>query len=127
LPRERLEARLEAHVLTAGEERVERGLLESSADRLPHLRSILRDVEAADAGRPRRGRQERREHQNRRRLARTVRSEEAVDLADRDGEIDPVDGARALLELADKALGLDGKAVAHLRKCSEMVETIKCR
>jgi hypothetical protein len=41
-----------------------------------------------------------------RRLAGAVRAEEAVDLARRDLEVDAVDRARALLELADEALDL---------------------
>ena len=38
---------LEAQVLAAGEQRVERGLLERGADRLAHLRALADDVEAA--------------------------------------------------------------------------------
>src|SRR5262249_50493165 len=100
LPRQRLQARLKTEVLAAGEERVEGGLLEGCAARLAHLRSVLRDVEAGNTGGPRRWWQQRGQHQHRGRLAGAVRSEEAVDLAGRDVEVDPVDGARALLELA---------------------------
>jgi hypothetical protein len=41
------------------------------------------------------------------RLAGTVRPEEAVDLARGDGQLDPVDSPRALLELLDEAVDLD--------------------
>ncbi len=51
--RQRLEARLQPQVLAAGEQRIERGLLQRSPDRLAHLRPLLDDVEAADARRPR--------------------------------------------------------------------------
>ena len=48
--RQGLEARLQAQVLAAREERVERSLLERGADRPAHLGSLPDDVEAADAG-----------------------------------------------------------------------------
>src|SRR4029450_10484676 len=71
------------------------------------------DVVAGDASRPFRRREKRDEHVHRRRLARAVRAEEAVDLPWRDAEVDPVDGARALLEHANEALGLDAVAILH--------------
>ena len=52
-------------------------------------------------------RQQRGEHQHRRRLAGAVRAQEAVDLARRDLEVDAVDGADAALELAHEALDED--------------------
>ena len=61
---------------------------------------------------PGRRRQQRRQHQHRRRLAGAVRPEEAVDLARLDAEVDPVDRARALLELADEALDDDAVVAA---------------
>ena len=78
---------------------VERRLLQRGADRRAHPRPFGDDVEAADprdaAGR----RQQRRQHQHRRRLAGAVGPEEAVDLARLDLEVDAVDRARPLLEL----------------------------
>jgi hypothetical protein len=62
---------------------------------------------ARDARRSRGGRQQRREHQDRGGLAGAVRAEEAVDLAGLDAQVDAVDGARPVLELADEALDLD--------------------
>jgi hypothetical protein len=51
--------------------------------------------------------QERHEHAHGRRLAGAVGTEEAVDLAGRDLEIDPVDGLQAALELALQPDDLD--------------------
>ena len=110
---QRLERRLEPQVLAAGEERVERRLLE----RRPDLRSTFEpfrgDVEARDARRALGRRQERRQHVDGRRLPGPVRPEEPVDLAGRDGEVDPVDGPRPLLVLHDEAMGLDRGVPAH--------------
>ena len=72
-----------------------------------HLGPLLDDVEAADARRAGGRRQQRRQHQHGRRLAGAVRAEEAVDLAVLDGELDPVDGPRPLLELPDEPVDLD--------------------
>src|SRR6187397_325478 len=68
------------NLLTGREQVVECGLLERGADRGPHLGALLDDVEARHARGARRGGQERRQHVHRRRLARAVRSQEAVDL-----------------------------------------------
>ncbi len=111
--RQPLEGRLEAQVLPAREQRIERGLLQRGADRLPDIRPLFGDVEAADARDSRRRRQQRREHQHGRRFAGAVRTEKAVDLARRDREVDAVDGARAFLELPDEGLGLDCELAAH--------------
>ena len=94
-------------MVAAGEERVERRFLERGADRRAHLRPLADDVVAADPRSAGRRRQQRRQHQNGRRLARPVRAEEAVDLARIDVEVDPVDRPRPLLELADETLDLD--------------------
>ena len=103
-----------AHVLAAGEVRVERGLLQRGADRAAHLGALLDDVEAGDASRARGRRQQRRQDEHRRRLAGAVGTEEPVDLAGRDLEVDPVDGAHAALEVADEAFDLDAvRGVAH--------------
>ena len=98
---------LQAHVLAAGEERVERGLLQRGADVLAHLRAVLAHLVARHARRALVGRQQRGEHEHGGGLARAVGAEEAVDLARVHVEVDPVDGARALLELLDQALDLD--------------------
>ena len=102
-----LERRLEAEMVAAGQERVERGLLEGDPDQRTDLRALLHDVVAADACRARGRRQQRRQDVDGRRLARAVRAEEAVDLARRDGEVDPVDRSRALLVLANEPFHLD--------------------
>ena len=79
--RDPLQRGLQAQVLAAGQERVERGLLQRRADVHPHLRALLDDVEAGDARAARGRRQQRRQHVHGRRLAGAVRAEEAVDLA----------------------------------------------
>ena len=94
-------------MLAAGEQRVERGLLERGADRRAHRGALAHDVVARHARRARGGRQQRREHQHGRRLAGAVGAEEAVDLAGLDAQVDAVDGARPVLELADEAFDLD--------------------
>jgi len=94
-------------VLAAGQERVERGLLEGGADARPDLRPVVHDIEAGDPGRSRGRRQERRQHVHGRGLAGAVRAEEAVDLARRHHEVDPVHRAWPLLELAHELVGLD--------------------
>ena len=105
--RHSLQRRLQHQVLATGEDRVERGLLQRGADRRAHLRALAHDVEAADARAAAGRRQQRREHQHRRRLARAVGPEEAVDLTGRDGQVDAVDRARSLAELAHELLDLD--------------------
>ena len=102
-----VERGLEAQVVARGEERVERRLLQRGADRAPHLRALARDVEAADRGRARGRRQQRRQHVDGRRLARAVRAEEAVDLAGRHVQVDLVDRLRPLLELLREGLSAD--------------------
>ena len=47
--REALQRRLETQMLTAGEDRVQRGLLQRRADRSPYRAPLLDDVIAADA------------------------------------------------------------------------------
>ena len=74
---------LQTHVLGAGEERVERRLLQRRADRATHLRALRNDIQARDARLAGGGRQQRREHEHRRRLARAVGTEETVDLTRR--------------------------------------------
>ena len=102
-----LQRRLEAKVVARGEERVERGLLERDADEPADLRPVLHDVVAADERRPGGRRQQRGQDVDGGRLPGPVRPEEAVDLTRRDGEVDPVDGPRTLLVLADEPANLD--------------------
>ena len=99
-----LQRRLQHEVLAPGEDRVERGLLQRGADRGAHLRALADDVVAADARASAGRRQQRRQHQHGRRLAGAVGPEEAVDLAGRDRQVDAVDRARALAELAHEPL-----------------------
>ncbi len=112
--RQALERRLQPHVVAPGEQRVERRLLQRGADRRAHRGALAHDVVARHARRARGRRQQRGEHQHGRRLARAVRargsrrSPRAATL-----QLDAVDGARAVLELADETLDLD--AVAHPR------------
>ena len=106
-PGEPLQRRLQAQVVSSREERVERRLLERGADHRAHLGALVHDVVARYPGRPRGRRQQRREHEHRRRLAGAVRPEEPVDLARLDAYVDAVDGSRTLLELANELLDLD--------------------
>ena len=112
-PRDALQRRLQAQVLAAGEQRVERRLLERGADRGPHLRALADDVVAGHGRRAGRRREEGREHVHRRRLAGAVGAEESVDLAGVHDEVDPVHGARALLELAHEPARDDSMLVGH--------------
>ena len=98
-------------MLAAGEDRVERRLLERGADRRAHLGALADDVVAADAGAAAGRGQQRRQHQHGGRLAGAVGAEEAVDLARRDGQVDPVDRSRSLPELADEVLSTSIGAV----------------
>jgi hypothetical protein len=104
---------LERHVLAPGEEVVERGLLQRGADAAAHLLAVAGDVEAGDRGGARGRRQERREHEDRGRLAGAVRPEEPVDLARRHLEVDPVDRPDAALELPDEALDDDAPPLSR--------------
>ena len=111
--RDALQPALQAHVLAAGQHRIERDVLQRDADRGAHLGALRGDVEAGDGGAAGGRRQQRREDLHRRRLARAVGSEEAVDLARRDVQIDPVDGAHATLELAHEPLYVDATLFGH--------------
>jgi hypothetical protein len=72
--RDPVQRKLELDVLTAGQQWVEGGLLKRRADRPSHLGPLLDDVETSDPGAPRRGRQERRQHVDGRRLPGAVRA-----------------------------------------------------
>ena len=107
--RHALQRRLQPHVIAARQQRVQRRLLQRGADRRPHRGALADDVVTRHARRARGGRQQRGEHQHRRRLPGAVRPQEAVDLAGRDLQVDPVDGPRAVLEFADQTLNLDAR------------------
>jgi len=87
--------------------------VQRSADHPAHLGALAGHVEARDGRRLARGRQQRREHEHRRGLARAVGAEEAVDLARGDVEVDPLNGLDAALELALEAADRDAVALAH--------------
>src|SRR5207247_1385154 len=86
--RHAVEGGLQVEVLAAGEELIERRLLESRADRGANLGTVPDHVITGDARPPGRGREERGEHVYCRRLAGAVRAQEAEDLARSDREID---------------------------------------
>ncbi len=102
-----MQGALQAHVLAAGEERVERGLLQRGADRAPDIGALADDVEARHAGAAGGRRQQRREHQHGRRLAGSVGAEEAIDLTGRHAQVDAVHGSHVALEDADERLDFD--------------------
>ena len=117
LLRHALQRRLQAEVVARGEERVERGLLQRDADEPADLWPVLDDVVPGNERRPRRRRQEGGQDVDRGGLPGAVRAEEAVDLAGRDRDVDPVDGARAFLVLANEPADLDPvvcQFVSHL-------------
>src|SRR5215212_4674375 len=113
LPREPVQCGLEAKVLAASQERIQRRLLQRRTYRGPHLRPLVHDVVAGHGGRATRGRKERRQHQNGRRLPRPVRPQEAVDLAWLDAQVYAVDSPRALFELPDEVFDLYTPFPAH--------------
>ena len=108
-----LQRGLELHVLAPGQQRVQRGLLQRGADRRADGRALAHDVVPRDPRRARGGRQQGGEDQDRGRLAGAVGAQEAVDLARLDAQVDAVDGARPVLELADEALHLDAVVSRH--------------
>jgi hypothetical protein len=110
-----LQRRLQSKVVATGEQRVERRLLERDADHRAHLRAFLDDVVATDTCSSGRWRQQRRQDVDGGRLPGPVRAEEAVDLTRSDGDVDAVDGARALLVLPNEPFDLDpvGRRLHH--------------
>src|SRR5436309_5969272 len=95
---EAVEAALESEELDAGLGGVERCFLERDADAEPHVDGLEGYVEPRDFG-PSRGRKEEgAQHVHERRLAGSVRTQEAVDLACLHVEIHAVDGAGVLEE-----------------------------
>ena len=120
-----VEPGLELHVLAAGEEVVERRLLQRGADVAAHVGALVGDVEAGDRRAAGRGRQQRREHVHGGRLARAVGPEEAVDLAGRDGQIDAVDRADVAFEDAHQTLDHDPAMVgAHALRFPSFLEVV---
>jgi hypothetical protein len=105
---------LQLDELAARHERVQRRVLEGDADPAADLRGLRLDVEAGDAGAPAGRPQERHEHADGGGLAGAVGTEEAVDLAGRDLEIDAVDGLQAAFELALQPADLDGSNLGML-------------
>ena len=99
---------LKLHVLAAGEERIESCLLKRRPDRGAHLAALLDHVVPGHPCAARGGRQQRGEHVDRGGFAGAVRTQEAVDLAGLHAQVDPVDGARPLLEFANELLSFDG-------------------
>ena len=100
-------------MVTAGQERVERRLLERDADERAHLRPFLDHVVPADASGARGRRKQGGQDVDGGGLARAVRAEKAVDLAGSDGEVDPVHRARAFPVLADETFDLDPVRLVH--------------
>ncbi len=105
--RQAVQGGLEAHVLAPGEERVERSLLQRSADHGAHLLALADDVVPADERGAGRRRQQGGQHVDGGGLARAVGPEEAVDLAGLDAQVDAVDRARPLLELPHQTAHFD--------------------
>ena len=85
------QAGVDLEVPPSGERAVDDGFLEHDAARAPRRKRVLRDVETGDLGRPARRRDGRRQHADRRGLARAVRPEQSEDLARLDVEVDPAD------------------------------------
>src|SRR5919199_2738272 len=112
-PRETVERGLEPQVIPARKERIEGCLLEGHPYGGAHPRSLPHDVVAGDARRAARGRKERREHQDRRGLAGSVGTEEAVDLTRLHREAYAVHGPRPPPELPAEVLDLDAVLLAH--------------
>ena len=94
-------------MLPGGQLRIEGGLLERGADRVADPGALLDHVESGDPGGARGGWEKGGEHVDGGRLPGAVGSEEAIDLAGVDLEVDPVDGPDPTLELTGEARDLD--------------------
>src|SRR5699024_5422383 len=95
----------EPEVLTTGELLIDRGVLSGDSDELPDPMRVASDVHAEDLRLSPADRQQGREHVDRRRLPRAVRSQESDDLPGADVEIDAVNGgevAEGLHESSDR-------------------------
>ena len=82
------QAGVDVEVATAGQRAVDDRILEDDAACPPGCERLGRDVEAREARRARRGRDRRRQHPDRGRLACTVGAEQAEDLSGGDLEVD---------------------------------------
>ena len=102
--RDAVELRVDQEVLAHAQLDVARHRLRNHADRPPHVVGLPQDVEAVDERRPRRRREQRRQHPDERGLAGAVRAEQAEDFPFFDVEAHALDGgevAEALDEIAD--------------------------
>ncbi len=113
LAREPVQSRLQVEVLAAGQEGVERSLLQRRPDGGPHLRTLAHDVVAGHPRRAARWRKERRQHQDGRGLPGAVRAEKTVDLPRLDPQVYAIDGPGALPELPDEVLDLYPAVAPH--------------
>ena len=110
------EAAVVVEVLPDGERAVERVRLRDDADLALHVGGVAADVEAGDERAPAGRDDGRREHPDRRRLARAVRAEQAEELAAPHLEVEPVDGDERPVDLAE-LLGPD-RRVPHAENVS---------
>src|SRR5436190_1920296 len=108
-----MEPALKAHVFPPRQQQVERRVLERDADDVANGRALADDVAAGDRRGAGRGGQQGGQHVDRGGLPGPVRAQKPVDLARRDLEVDPVDGARPVLEFTDQALDLDPVGRLH--------------
>ena len=116
--RDPLERRLQPQMVASCQERIECRLLQRSADRSAHLRSFVHDVVPCDPRRTRCRRQQRGQHQHRRRLPGTIRAEKAVDLTRVDVQIDAVHCSQRL-EVPDELLDPDAVVGHHSATLAE--------
>src|SRR5829696_1276379 len=98
----------QAHQLTPGHQRVERGLLQGHADRAAHVARLVDDVVAGDARRAAARAQQRGEHAHRGRLAGAVGAEERVDLALVHLQVDALHGVHLVTEATLEVVDFDG-------------------
>ena len=109
--REVVEAAEHPQVLAPGQVLVDGRVLAGEADRLAHRLRLAEDVEAGDACAAGVRLQQRRQDADRRRLARSVRPQQAEDGAFLHLEVDAVEGAHLALARAvdlDESFGFDG-------------------
>ena len=109
-PSQPVQRALHAQQLAAGHQRVDRRLLQGDADRPAHRVAVRHHVVPGHPRAARRRPQERGEDAHHRCLPGAVGTEEAIDLAVADLEVESVDGADAAFELAYELVDLDGGA-----------------
>ena len=105
--RQAVEPTLETQQLEPRLLRIEGGLLQRNLDSKPHLLRLGGDVVSGDDCPASGWREQGAQQPHHGRLARTVRSEESVDLTPRDLEIDSVDSGDAV-EGTSEAMGANG-------------------